>query len=1021
MPEITFVYPWAAALLLPAAFAWWTWCRTGHGRWWRAALLALVVLAATAPELAWGRGGGDVVLVLDRSASMPEEERNRHDELMRLAADQRSSGDRLAVVAFGARAAVVQGPQANARPKLSEAPVPDTGSELGDALERAAGLIPPGRSARVVVVSDGEFTGLDPRRAGARLAAQGAILDVLPTTRTDLPDAAVLDIEIPQQLRLGESFLGSVRFIADAPGSRRWRITRAGRVLAQGSVDLQPLQPITVTFADRPSQPGLAQYLVELEGAVGFTSAARIDANLLLAQVRQAASSALLVSLAKKFGEDPDALLTKAESLLRTPEARVILDRLADPAQRSAALAALHSLIEAKTSGPVASYATSLIESTLDSAVVQDIDRLPLNNRAKAALRVDGGERVLVIGNGGENGNIARVLRAAGLAVVTRPEGPLSLADLAACSVLVLDEVPADALGPAGLAAIARWVEQLGGGLVMTGGRRSFGAGGYRKSPVERVLPVTLELRDEHRKMACSIAIAIDVSGSMSAPASGGKIKLDLAAEGAASVVELLGPRDQVAVFAVDSAPSTVVPMTRVTDHGQLTSRILGMQPGGGGIYVYQALIASADAVLKTSTGTRHIVLFADANDAEEPGDYIQLLADVGKAGVTVSVIGMGRDTDSDADFLKDVAKRGGGRISFAEAPEDIPRLFAQETMLVARSAWVDGPAPVAPQAALGLDLGTAPELAAPWPAAFGYNLTYARERASVLALAQGDPIAPAVATWRIGTGRSAVVTLDCDDERSTPFLAWKGYGPLLSGLVRWAAGGDDTEAPGRLTASRAGRSATLRLELDPARRSEWPAQAPQLSVAVDQAVEDVSAPAMQPIEDGVWEAVVRLDDDRTVLPAIDLAGRAVAGPALSLPYAPEAEPRFGRVRGGDVLAGLARLSSGTVRSDFTRLYDLPPSPGEVRSIVPLLLIALLVLLVAEIAVRRWQIGWPTWRRRAAPAQTAPSGSSRAGASAARAAAAPAPASAPPVDTPSAPDKDRGLHEALRQLRDKRR
>jgi len=1017
IPVVTFTYPWAAALLLPAALAWWAWCHNGHGRWWRAALLLLVVLAATGPELAWGRGGADVVLVLDRSSSMPEAERNRQDELMRLAGDQRRGGDRLAVVAFGSRAAVVQGPQASARPKLSEAPVPDTGSELGAALERAAGLIPPGRSARVLVHSDGEFTGLDPRRSGARLAAHGALLDVLPVTRAELPDAAILDIELPQQLRLGESFLGGIRFISDAAGTRQWRISRGTRVLAQGSVELLPLQPLTVSFADRPSQPGLALYTVELEGAPGFIIA-RIDAGVLMARLRQVAGSSVLAGIAAKLGGDPKLLLDQADKILRTPQGQAALQQLADPAQRATALAAVRTLIEQQAGAMVATYALSLLDEALNDATMPDTDRLPLNNRARAALRVEGGEKVLVVGGDGSEGNIARAVRAAGLAVTTRAEGPLSLADLASCSALVLDEVPADRLGAAGLAAIGRWVEHLGGGLVMTGGRRSFGAGGYRKSPVERVLPVTLELRDEHRKLACAIAIAIDVSGSMQAPAGGGKIKLDLAAEGAAAVIELLGPRDQVAVYAVDSAPATIIPMSRVENRSAMANEVLGMQPGGGGIYVYEALAACAQAVLKTNSGTRHIVLFADANDAEEPGDYVKLLGDLKAAGVTVSVIGMGTDKDSDAQLLIDVARLGGGRISFAEAPEDIPRLFAQETVLVARSAWVDGPMAMVPQAALSIELGNAEALAAPWPPAGGYNLTYTRERATVLAMGQGDPVAPVVATWRIGTGRSAAVTLDCDDAKSQAFIAWPGYGPLLSGLVRWAAGGDDSEASGKLTATRAGRSATVRLEMDPARREAWPVSAPLLALAVDGAVEDTSAPIMQPIEAGVWEAVVTLDDDRAMLPAIDLAGRAVMGPALCLPYAPEAEPRFGRTRGTEVLSGLARLGGGAVRSDLTKLYDLPASPGEVRPIAPLLIVLIILLLLGEIAVRRWQIGLPHWPRRSTAPAIGPSMPRR---GAAPAAATTPTAISPDNAAPSAPEQDRGLHEALRHLRDKRK
>ena len=75
--------------------------------------------------------------------------------------------------------------------------------------------------------------------------------------------------------------------------------------------------------------------------------------------------------------------------------------------------------------------------------------------------------------------------------------------------------------------------------------------------------------------------------------------------------------------------------------------------------------------------GTRHIVLFADAADAEEPGDYQRLLATLKPLGITVSVIGLGSELDSDAAFLKDVAARGEGRIHFTASVDELKTIAA--------------------------------------------------------------------------------------------------------------------------------------------------------------------------------------------------------------------------------------------------------------------------------------------------------------------------------------------------------
>ncbi len=137
----------------------------------------------------------------------------------------------------------------------------------------------------------------------------------------------------------------------------------------------------------------------------------------------------------------------------------------------------------------------------------------------------------------------------------------------------------------------------------------------------------------------------------------------------------------------------------------------------------------------------------------------------------------------------------------------------------------------------------------------------------------------------------------------------------------------------------------------------------------------------------------------------------------MRLPYSPEAEPRFGRQPGAEVMAAIARDSGGAVRRDLLDVFDNPPSPGTLVEAAPLLLILALVLALGEILVRRLQLTLFRIRTvRAAPASdqvsvTAPS---------------PSPSAETPVvvavpsDPSGVPPPDDGLHEALRQLRKRR-
>lgn len=912
MMGLTLALPWALVLAVPAAAAWWWLARGGSGAWWRAAVLGLLVLAAARPQLIRDDGGSDVILVLDRSASMGEAVRGQ-DELVRLAAEGRRRGDRLAVVASAATAVVAQGPQATGVPRLEDAVVDVQGSDLDAALESAGSLVAPGRSARIVLASDGEATGADPRRAAARLAMLGVPVDVLPATRAAGADAAIAEVEVPGGLRQGESFLGSVLLVGDRPERRAWRVLRDGVTVGSGSAEIVPGRTTAVAFADRPPTVGLAAYTVELD--------------------------------------DHD-------------------------------------------------------------------DRQPANNRARAWIRIAGGERVLVVGGDGRPGNIGAALAGAGLEVVYRAAGPLRLADLLGCQAVVLAEVPASSLGRGGMLALARWVEHLGGGLVMTGGRQSFGSGGWYRSPVEPILPVSLEVRDEHRVLSVAMAIAIDRSGSMSVTIPDGRQKIQLAAEGAAAAIEMLGPRDRIAVMAVDTAPHEILPMSKVDDPKGMAREVLGMESAGGGIFIYEALAAAGKELLRTDAGTRHLLLFADASDSEEPGDYANLLAEYRRHGITVSVVGMGSDTDCHAPLLIDVARRGGGRIAFAADPADLPRLFAQETVLVARNPWIDQR--VAPQplggAIAALFAAQGGPLAQSWPAVPGYNLTYPRPRAEVLAWCPGDPRAPAAAAWQVGAGRSVALPIPCDNADAAELVAWPGYAQLLASSVRWAGGGDSA-VPGALIVRRRGTVAEVRLELDPEREGEWPASPPELMLVGDDPSTPLAPVAMLPVDRGTWSAEIRLSGDRPLIPAARLGQATLLGPALALPMAPESAPRRDLPPGLGVLADIASATGGTVRGDLLRIWENPPSRGVAQELAPWLVLAALLGLLAEVAVRRLRLDLRLRLRLPARRATAPAATAQ---PTAAPSVVPAKPPTPAVPAQQPPAAGNGVMDALDEIRRRR-
>ena len=175
-------------------------------------------------------------------------------------------------------------------------------------------------------------------------------------------------------------------------------------------------------------------------------------------------------------------------------------------------------------------------------------DPVPGNNSARLLVGVRNAHPILCVSPGGES-SLPTLLGKGGLQVESRAAGQCNwtLDELAGYSAVLLENTPAERLGHTGMQNLAAWVTQSGGGLMLTGGHDSYGPGGYYKSPLESILPVSMELRREHRKLQLAIVVALDRSGSMAIPTPDGRAKIELADLATAEVLNMLGPMDQLA------------------------------------------------------------------------------------------------------------------------------------------------------------------------------------------------------------------------------------------------------------------------------------------------------------------------------------------------------------------------------------------------------------------------------------------------------------------------------------------
>jgi len=573
-------------------------------------------------------------------------------------------------------------------------------------------------------------------------------------------------------------------------------------------------------------------------------------------------------------------------------------------------------------------------------------DPRPGNNRRDAWIELADKPRLLLVTGYTDDPAAATLATQFRVETVTDPTA-LRPGILTGCRAVFLNNVPAWKVPPEFTASLPFFVETQGGGLLMAGGRHSFGAGGWCQSAADPLLPVSMELREDVVRLQTALAIALDRSGSMSAY-TGHSTKMQLANAGAARAISLLGPQDAAAVLAVDTTAQSIIPLTRIggeSTRRSLIRRTEGIASGGGGIFVGAALSAAWEQIRSSPAATRHIILFADAADAEEPATYRETLAAITAAGASVSVIALGTRDDPDAALLEEIASLGKGRAFFSASADDLPSIFTAETIAVARSRFLTNPTPAAPT-------GQWQEIS-PLPLAWlagtdAYNLSYRRPWASSGLVTTDEFAAPLVAWGRRGTGRTAAIGFPLAGEFSTSARQWPDGTNFLLTIARWLMGDEIPNGLGLRWATE-GSTLTVSLQHDPSWDETFARSAPRLFLASGPRAENQREIAWERIAPGSWHSTTELNEGELV------SGAVTAGPH-ALPFGPcavsaDTEWQTDPARRLELLAAAA--ASGGRELTELRAAWLTPTQRSPASLRPFLLPLVLALFLAEIYLNR--------------------------------------------------------------------
>jgi Ca-activated chloride channel homolog len=403
-------------------------------------------------------------------------------------------------------------------------------------------------------------------------------------------------------------------------------------------------------------------------------------------------------------------------------------------------------------------------------------DTFQQNNTREAFAIVEGQPKTLYLhGDPTPSPAVLRVLAEGSFAADVRPAAavPTSLAGFQDYDLVIFDNVPASVMTPAQMKMVQAYVRDLGGGFVMIGGDQSFGPGGYYKTPVEEVLPVSLDVRQKKHFPALAIALVIDKSGSMLGS------KIEMALEASSATVDFLSERDSVGVIAFDSDAYPVVNLTKVEDKKAIIDKI-GTIQALGGTDMYPGIKMAYDWLQASDAQIKHIIVMSDGQS--EPGDFRGIAHAVSDAGMTLSTVALGDDADYDTmKFLADV---GGGRFYAADTPDKLPRIFTREAFLASKSTIIEEPFVPrlvrATQATGGIDWAAAPQLG-------GYVGTAERDpvKSTAITALMSDKDDPVYAVWQYGLGRAAAFTSDAKPRWASGWMNWPGFGQFWTQAFR--------------------------------------------------------------------------------------------------------------------------------------------------------------------------------------------------------------------------------------------
>lgn len=683
---LMFARPMMLGLVVLAPWFWWMYLagfgglpkvRGAVSLFVRLVLLGLFAMVLAEPRAVRSRDVMSVVYALDVSDSIYSADQ-AINYITETVQNHRVKGkaDEAGLVIFGKTPAVELPPRMSFPFEAFNSQVDRGATNLEQTLSLSAAMLPEDNQGRIVLVSDGVATEGNLTRILGDLKSRGVAVDVLPIDYTYNEEVWLERLDLPQQVKLGETYETAMVLSSLSDGKGKLVLRENGNVIAEQEVEYKA---------------GKNRYSV-----------------------------------------------------------------------------------------PITLRSAGYYEYTATIEVPKAQDSLSQNNTVLNYIFVEGEGKVLLVTDSvGDHRDWERLEKAIkegerAVEVIAGADLPSDAASLMPYDTIIFCNVPHDEFNVQQMQAVRDAVYNLGAGFLMVGGPNSFGPGGYHRTVIEDILPVTMDVSQKKVLPKGALAIILHTCEFPEGNTWGKRITKQ--------AIKVLGAQDEVGVLAyTQKGEDWLFELTPAAKYEEMVPLINGASIGDMPSF-QNTMQLGLKGLLKSDAATRHMIIISDG-DPQAPTP--QLVKEFIDNQISVSMVAVFPHGGLDISKMQGVAEVTGGRYYFPEDPNQLPAIFIKESKTLKRSLLqnkvfvptIGFPSPVVK----GLE--GMPELK-------GYVITTAKGHPAMQILngppdaEQSDSIDPVLSVWQHGLGKTAAFTSDFSTNWGTNWQTWDRFQPFVKQLL---------------------------------------------------------------------------------------------------------------------------------------------------------------------------------------------------------------------------------------------